>query len=97
MHLSLVTNIPMEIINELNIIQKEFIWNGKNPKTKHSTLCKKYENGGLTNVDILSKIISLQCSWIKRLYDNSSHPWKTIRSYLIDTYFRKNFKSRHTS
>ena len=26
-HLSLVTNVPMQIINELNKIQKEFIWN----------------------------------------------------------------------
>ena len=57
MHLSLVTNVAMEIINEINKIQKEFIWNGNNPKIKHSTLCNKYENGGLKNVDILSYII----------------------------------------
>ena len=69
-HLSLVTNVPTQIIKELNKIQKEFIWNGSSPKIKHSTLCNKYENGGLKNVDILSKVISLQCSWIKRLYDN---------------------------
>ena len=25
--LSLITNVPMDIINELNKIQKEFIWN----------------------------------------------------------------------
>ena len=46
-HFSLVTNVPMQIINELNKIQKEFTWNGSNPKIKHSTLCNKYENGGL--------------------------------------------------
>ena len=66
-HLSLVTNVPTEIINELNKMEKEFIWNGNNPKIKHSTLCNKYENGGLKNVDIISKVISLQCSWMKRL------------------------------
>ena len=43
-------------------------------------------------MNILSKVISLQCSWIKRLYDNSSHPWKIIPSYLFDTYLGKNFK-----
>ena len=26
------------------------------------------------------------------IYDNSSHPWKIIPSYLIDTYFGKIFK-----
>ena len=46
-HLSLITNAPTQIINELNKIQKEFIWNGSNPKIKHSTLRNKYESGGL--------------------------------------------------
>ena len=92
LHLSLATNVPTQIINELNKTQKEFIWNGSNPKMKHSTLCNKYENGGLKNVNISSYVISLQCSWIKRLYDNSSHPWKIIPSDLIDTYLGKNFK-----
>ena len=64
-HLSLVANAPTEIINELNKIQEEFIWNGGNLKTKRITLRNKYENGGLKTVDILSKIISLQCPWIK--------------------------------
>ena len=36
-------------------------------KFKHSYLCNKYENGGFTNVDILSKVISLQFSWIKQI------------------------------
>ena len=42
-------------------------------------------------MDILCKIISLQCSWIKQLYDNSLHPWKIIPSDLIDTYSEKYF------
>ena len=90
--LSLVTNVPTESINELNKIQKEFIWNGNSPKIEHSTLCNNYEDGGLKMVDILSKVSSLQCPWIKRLYDNSSHLWKIMLSYLIDAYLGKNFK-----
>ena len=43
-------------------------------------------------MDILSKVISLQCSWIRRLYNNSSHSLMIIPSYLIDIYFRKDFK-----
>ena len=46
-HLSLVNNVPTKIITEINKTQKEFIWNGNNPKIKHSTLCNKYKNGGL--------------------------------------------------
>ena len=37
----------------------EFIWKGKNPKIKNIPLCNDYEYGGLKNVDILSKVVSL--------------------------------------
>ena len=89
--LSLVTNVPTQIINERSKMQKEIIWNGSNPKIKHSTLSNKYKNGALKCVDILSNVISLQCSWIKSLYDNLSHPWKIIPFHLIDTYLGKKF------
>ena len=72
-HLALVKTISNSIIQELSKIQKEFMWKTCNPKIKHDTLCKKYENGGFKNVDIMYKVVSLQCSWIKRLYDNNSH------------------------
>ena len=90
--LSLLTKVPTELINELKKIQKEFIWTGNNPKIRHSTISNKYEKCGLKNVDILSKVINLQCSWTKRLYDNSSHPKKIVPSYLTDTYLGKNVK-----
>ena len=34
------------------------------------------------HVDINSKIASLQCSWIKRLYDDKFHEWKLIQFHL---------------
>ena len=71
-HLALITNIPTSTMKELNKIQNEFIWKNKNPKIKHTTLCNNYDNGGLKNIDISSKIISLQCSWIKKLYDKTT-------------------------
>ena len=30
-----------------------------------------------------AKVVSLQCSWIKRMYDNNSHNWKVIRLHMI--------------
>ena len=64
-HLALVTEIPKTTINSLTKIQMEFIRKGKSPKIKNSTLCNDYEHVGLKNVDIFSKVASLQCSWIK--------------------------------
>ena len=71
--------------------------NANKSKIKLNALCNKYENGGLKNVDILSEIISLQYFWIKRLYDNSSHPCKIIPSYLIDPYLWNFLSSNQVS
>ena len=68
-HLALVKVIPNSVILQLYKIEKHFIWKSGNSKIKQDTLCKDYENGGLKNIDITFKIISLQCSWVKRLYD----------------------------
>ena len=51
-HLVLISEIPTSSVNLLTKIQMEFIWKGKNLKTKNSTLCNDYKNGGLKNVDI---------------------------------------------
>ena len=51
-YLALLTIVPKSIIEELNEIQKKFIWSNKKCKIKHGTLCNDYKNGGLKNVDI---------------------------------------------
>ena len=51
-HLALVTNVPQAIIDQLNKIQKEFIWNRKHPKIIHSTLYNTHEKGDLKSVHI---------------------------------------------
>ena len=90
--LTIVLEIPTTTINLLTKILMEFIWKGENPKIKNSTLCNDYEYGGLKNVDIFSKVVSLQCSWTKRLFDNDFRQWKVIPLYVIRHYLRKNFK-----
>ena len=52
-------------------------------KIKHEILCNFFEEGGLKNVDINSQNASLQCSWVKRLYDDKFHEWKLIPLHLI--------------
>ena len=58
-HLALMKDVPSSIIVQLDKIQKQIIWKNRNPKLKHTTLCNKYEKGGLKNIDIFSKITSL--------------------------------------
>ena len=73
---ALIAPVPTQLIKALGTIQTSFLCN--NPKIKHKTLCKRFENGGLKNVDMQNKTNSLQSSWVKRLYDDCFHEWKII-------------------
>ena len=91
-HLLLITKLHNNITDLLHKIQKNFIWQGKKAKIKHSTLCNGYEKGGIKNVDLRNKITSMQCSWVKRLFEDDFHDWKVIPLFLIGKHLGKNFK-----
>ena len=76
-YLSMMIKVPTEIIVELKKIRKQFIWPTK-PKIKNETISSNFKDGDLKNVDINKKIANFQCSWIKRLYDDSFYEWKLI-------------------
>ena len=50
-----ITKLHNTAINLLYKIQKNFIWQGKKTKIKHSILCNGYENGSIKNVDLRNK------------------------------------------
>ena len=60
--LALLTKISHQVVKESEKIQKFFLWQNSAPKIKHETTCKDYKDGGLENVDISCKIVSLQYS-----------------------------------
>ena len=90
-HLALVKTIPPSIIDLSNKRQKNFIWNGINPKIKNSIINNNYENGGLKIFNIAAKISSLQSSWIKRLFDENFHDWKILPLHIIHKSLGKTF------
>ena len=49
-------------MNELEKVQKVFLWKNSTLKIKPETLCDDYKAGGLKNVNIPNKVIALQCS-----------------------------------
>ena len=75
-YLAFLTVIPNSLIEELQEIKKTFIWHSSRPKISQKTLCNNFENGGLKHVNISSKIISLQRSWLGKLCDKIFHEWK---------------------
>ena len=81
---ALIAPVPTHVIKALETIQTSFWWNKSDPKIKDKTLCKRYEIGGLKNVDIWSKVNSFQSSWVKRIYDDCFHEWKIIPLYQLN-------------
>ena len=76
-YLALKTNLPKLIDKQLEKIQNKFY--GKTHVLKQNkSLSNIFENGGLKNVDTTLKAISLQCSWVKKLYDGNFHESKVI-------------------
>ena len=68
-----VASIPLFTIEQVNIIKKNFMWQGKKLRIKHSTLLDTYELGGFKDTDI-----SLQYSWVRQLFEKNCHEWKII-------------------
>ena len=92
-----MTNFTKDFIKQLEDLRKNFIWNGKRPKIKHSTLIADYVDGGYKDVDIETKLSSLRIIWIRRFLDNSFHAWKAVPYSLLSdigvtSIFHFNFK-----
>ena len=64
----------------------------KREKLNIVTLYNGCENGGIKNVDLRNKILSMQCSWVRRLLGDDIHDWKVIALFLIGKPLGKNFK-----
>ena len=77
-YLSPLASVPNIIVEELIKVQRNFLLNFTAPKIK--------------NVDVFFKIISLQCSWFRRLFDNSFHQWKVILLFFFNKNFCEHFK-----
>ena len=48
--------------------------------------------GSFNNFDVRMKFVGLQCSWVKKLYDNCFPDLKIILSHLLAKYFDSHFK-----
>ena len=47
--------LPKQMLDQLNTLQKSFIWSNRKPKIKHSTLIADYGEGGYKDIDINRK------------------------------------------
>ena len=62
--------LPKNALDDLQAMHKEFIWDSKKPKIKHSTLMGHNEDGGFRDVDLPVKFKSTKFIWIKSCQAN---------------------------
>ena len=75
--------LPPHVIDAANKMIFDFIWEGKPPKIKKSTITGEKANGGLKMIDFGLMEIALKIAWIQRIRQNSDAAWKVIPEYAL--------------
>ena len=77
-------SVPKTVTDELQMLHKDFIWNGRKAKIKHSALIGDFRDGGLQDVDIPSCFETAKVSWIRRFFYDNFHPWKIVAEEFLE-------------
>ena len=65
------------VVNEVNNLCYNFLWDGKGDKIKRDTMISDYEQGELKMVDVKIFSKALKATWIKKYLDQNNHAkWK---------------------
>ena len=83
-YVATMKHLPQEILDDLQLMHKDFIWDGKRDKIEHCTLIRDCIDGGLKDVDLVSKFTSLKFIWIKRMPDTKSlYLWIAVADNIL--------------
>ena len=67
-----------KFVDDLNVIQKDFIWRGRKPKIKHTSLIGDYNEGGMTDNRYKSKAGIFANTVSKKINKQQFSQWKII-------------------
>ena len=70
--------VPPHVVDETNNLIFNFIWEGKPPKIKRTTIIGEKNDGGLKMIEFGIMETALKISWIPRIQQNSDAAWKAI-------------------
>ena len=78
-----VVSISDSFVQEMKSLHKEFILGNRKPKIKHTALIGDYAEGGLKDIGIESKSISIKISCVRRLKNSNFYPSKELATYFL--------------
>ena len=71
-YIAAMKNTSPFVLDKLQTLHKDFIWGGRRPKIKLSTLIGSYEKGGFKDIDLTSKFKTLKGTWIRKRLDETN-------------------------
>ena len=76
--------VPDKILSEIDTVLFNFLWTGKPPKIKKTTIIAPVIEGGLGMIDKNEVHTAAKCSWLKRQLDPSDSKWKKSMWYMLN-------------
>ena len=75
------------VLEEINTLFFNFLWNGKGDKIKRNTMISEYSEGGLRIIDLISFNKALKSTWVKKYLDPENHgKWKFFFDWQLQHY-----------
>ena len=88
MYVCSVLHVPCDFIKIVESTIQDFIWNGKKPKIKQSTLIGNYDDGGLKLPDFQSSLKANRAKWAIKLFQPNEKDNENIRLILSKYLYR---------
>ena len=73
-----------EIIQEVEKLFYEFVWDGKTHKVKKRVVIQDFKYGGHKMIDINSYVICQKLKWVKLYFKNHNAMWNRLKENLIN-------------
>ena len=86
-----VLPIPAAVVNIVDNMIIDFIWNKGKPKIKKDVIVQSIEHGGIKVPRFATMVEANRISWIKRLMDDTNSRWKCILKDIIKPISVKHF------
>jgi hypothetical protein len=83
-YVSSVVDTPDRVIQEVNNIIQNFMWDGSTSKISQRTLIQSINNGGLKLCHFETKVNALKLSWIRRFYGDVDSTWTILPKYFYN-------------
>ena len=76
-----------QVLEEINTLFFNFLWNGKGDKIKRNTMISNYSGRGLQMIDLISFDKAFKSTWVKKYLDPENHgKWKLFLDWQLQLY-----------